>query len=263
MKTHVLKIGGAVCADPAAMQTLVDGLQKASLGGDRWIIVHGAGPQLDDAIRALGEPIIKVDGLRVTSPQAANVVLEEMTRVGVTLCQLLQEAGISVQRLDPTTQYLAAQSKMTRSGIDLGRVGTPVAFHSDHLDDAGGVWIVTPVGFDDQGPLNVNADEGAAVIARGLVADQLILATDVDHVRDASGQSLLVLGPLEAKQLIENQAARDGMIPKLNAALTALDAGVEEVCIGRLNLTIFESSNSSEPSWGTRIVAAPVTEIPA
>ena len=82
---------------------------------------------------------------------------------------------------------------------------------------------MAPLARDEQGVVcNVNADDAAAGIAAGLGARQLVLMTDVDGIRDATGSKLDSITPEQAEALIADGTIRGGMIPKVKAALSAL-----------------------------------------
>ena len=113
---------------------------------------------------------------------------------------------------------------------DLGRVGRVV-----HVDpaairaatDAGFVPVIAPIGVDAQGVThNVNADDAAGAIAIALGAEKLILLTDVEGVKDGAGQLIHQLSIADARKLIAEGVIRDGMIPKVECCVAALENGV-------------------------------------
>jgi len=234
MVTVVLKLGGSVCLDPAQVAAVageVRGLQQA---GHSAVVVHGGGPQLDDALKALGETVTKIDGLRVTSKPAAKVVLQVMDDIGKDLARQLDAHGVKAQHVPAVAEGFQATPKRSEKG-DLGRVGTVSRFTAaNRIKGADTVAVVTPVGFDAQGPLNVNADEGAAAVAIALRAKWLVLATDVAAVRGAEGEALDRLTPKAARKLIADSTASGGMIPKLTSAVAALSAGVGKVLVTKV-----------------------------
>jgi acetylglutamate kinase len=98
--------------------------------------------------------------------------------------------------------------------------------------DAGFVPVVAPLGVDDAGlTYNVNADEAAGAIAKALSAEKLMLLTDVEGVKDASGRLVRRLGRAEARKLVEEGTIRGGMIPKVQCCLDAVSGGVERAHI--------------------------------
>lgn len=234
MATIVLKLGGNVCLDPGQIAAVAGEIQALQAGGHIVVVVHGGGPQLDKALAELGEAVTKIDGLRVTSKPAAKVVLTVMDGIGKELTAQLNAAGVKAHHVPAVAEGFQATPKKSDKG-DLGRVGTVHRFTATHrIVGAQGVAVVTPVGFDAQGPLNVNADEGAAFVATALRCKWLVLATDVAAVRGAEGESLARLTPKAARKLIAENAASGGMIPKLNSALAALSGGVSKVIVTKV-----------------------------
>ena len=234
MVTIVLKLGGAVCLDPAQVAAVAGEIKALQQGGHNVVLVHGGGPQLDDALKALGEPVQKIDGLRVTSKAAANVVLDVMDGIGRTLTAQLTAAGVKAHHVLAAAEGFQATVKKSDKG-DLGRVGTVARFTAaNRIAGVRELAVVTPVGFDAQGPLNVNADEGAAAVATALRAKWLVLGTDVAAVRGAEGEALARLTPKSARKLIAENTAVGGMIPKLTSAVAALSGGVGKVLVTKV-----------------------------
>lgn len=249
---HVIKIGGAVCKDDDVIARLADAWKHRPDNGD-WMILHGGGPQLTTALADLGEAPRRVDGLRVTSRRAAEVVAKTLDDVGDALARRLHAAGVPVRRVRGDDERFAAVPK-DHPTEDLGRVGTVTHFNGKDLPR--GVLVVTPVGWDAEGPLNINADEGALAAATSVCAERLVLVTDVPAVRGSNGHGLPLLMPAEVELLLANGTARGGMVPKLRNALDALRLGVQEVAIGDLSLL-------ADHRAGTRILPTPMLEATA
>lgn len=248
MSTYVIKLGGAVCLQDETLQALAVGLKELVAKGHQPVLVHGGGPQIDKAISALGEPVVKHKGLRRTTRPMMAVVKKELDNIGALLAASLWDRGVNTVHIGSTNRMLAAKPKTLPDGFDLGRVGTFEGIHIDDILKDGHefmdtdqqntpnyrVPIVTPVGFDKDGPLNINADEAAAAIAAAIGAKRLLLATDVDAIRGAEGEDLKRIDEATAAALIIEGVAEGGMVPKLMSALSALEAGVGSVVVGRL-----------------------------
>ncbi|MEK6976601.1 MAG: acetylglutamate kinase [Candidatus Thermoplasmatota archaeon] len=234
MPTIVLKLGGAICLDPSQVDAVAGEVKALQAAGHQVVLVHGGGPQLDAAIADLGEAAVKIDGLRVTSKAAAKVVLDVMDAIGKQLTSQLGAAGVKSHHVPGVAEGFQASVKRSDKG-DLGRVGTVQRFTAQHrIHGAAELAVVTPVGFDAQGPLNINADEGAASVATALRAKWLILGTDVAAVRGAEGEPLSRLTPRSARKLIQENTAVGGMIPKLTSAVNALSGGVSKVIVTKV-----------------------------
>lgn len=241
--TTLLKLGGAVCTLPETLDQLAHAWNHRTDHAESWIIVHGGGPQLDQALLAIEGPPVKVDGLRVTSTKGADVVLAVLGQVGQSMAEGLLHRGLPVHHVSALERRLEAVIK--NGPLPLGRVGSATRFDASGLP--GGILIVTPVGFDSEGPLNVNADEAALAVARAFQANRLMLATDVPFVRDGAGASLVAIDLEGAETLLSSGAVQGGMIPKLRTAMKALESGFSEAIIGDLSAMWTDS--------GTRITA--------
>lgn len=231
---YVCKIGGAQCHRPSTIDDLARTLRDRQ--DEPWLLVHGAGPQLDIALDAVAGPIRKVQGLRVTSEAAAHVVQKQMDLVGAELAQELRKRGVHARHVPASEKRLSAQVKSGPDGTPLGRVGQATGFDATGLQAAEGdrheVQVVTPVGWDAEGPLNVNADEGALAVADACGAKRLVLLTDVEGVRSGAGKALRSLDVDAARALVADGVAQGGMVPKLQNAVAALGVGIGEVRIG-------------------------------
>jgi acetylglutamate kinase len=247
----VVKMGGNVVRDPAQVAAIATELASLRDSGHQVCVVHGGGPQLDEALSALGEPDQKVDGLRVTSPRAAIVVEQVLDDLGHELAAALAGFGLPTHHLDVGERAFTGRVKDAR----LGRVGTVIAFVAGPEAWRGHVNVVTPVAYDGAGPLNLNADEGASAVAAWWKADWLVLATDVSAVRGEAGEALASLTPASAKALIGG-AAKGGMIPKLQNAVDALAAGVARVLITRLEPGTIQDAVAGKAMRGTLVAEA-------
>jgi acetylglutamate kinase len=228
-KTVVIKYGGAAMVHAELKDAFVQDLVLLQHVGIRPVVVHGGGPQINDWLKKLAISSEFVDGIRVTSPEAMEVV--EMVLVGHvnrTIVQKIQAVGGRAVGLSGKDGGLVrarkAPPKQTASGPrDMGQVGEVVAVDAtviDHLDTAGFIPVIAPVAGSDEGEtLNLNADTFASALAVALHAEKLVLITDVEGVKDEAGNRITNLTADEARALISQGTAKGGMIPKLLAAL--------------------------------------------
>ena len=269
MKTIVLKLGGAVCLRPETLDALTVSLRAMLAAGIRPVLVHGGGPQLDKEIQALGEAVVKHHGLRYTSEQAAAVVERVLDGIGAEVTAALRHAGLPAVHLGAAARLVRAETKALPDGFDLGRVGSFRGIDATALAQAtvaagaptACIPVITPVGYDADGPLNVNADEAAAGIAAAIKADRLFLATDVPAVLDADGKPLGTIDEAQAAALIMDGAAEGGMIPKLMASLSALEGGVRDVMVTEPTAESLAACVLRTPKVGTRILVSPKIRI--
>lgn len=228
MTWAVYKVGGPALEDPQLVAPLADELRRA---GGPVAVVHGGGRSIERMLKTLGIESRFVEGRRVTSPEAMDVV--EMVLSGIVNKGLA--AGLTAAGL-PAVGISGRDAGFLRVRLEpeLGRVGTPerveVALLRS-LFEAGYVPVVSPVSAGPSGEsVNVNADEAALGIARALSARRLVYLSDVDGVRvgDATASSL---SPDEAERYIAEGTIAGGMVLKVKVALEAAEAGIPEVVV--------------------------------
>ncbi len=230
-KTIVVKYGGSAMSDEGLRASFAVDVVLLKYIGLRPVIVHGGGPQIGATLERLGKPSTFVDGLRVTDDETMEVV--EMVlggKVNREIVTLIQQGGGSAVGMTGSDGDMIRVTRHLENDRDLGRVGRVVAVNPDAISavaDAGYVPVIAPIGVDDAGVThNVNADEAAGAVAAALTAEKLILLTDVEGVRDGAGERLSQLSVEEARKQIAEGVIRDGMIPKVNCCITALERGV-------------------------------------
>jgi acetylglutamate kinase len=251
LSIRVVKLGGNEIDRPGWLAACA----RALVPLDPVVVVHGGGRAVSAWCRRLGLPVEKRDGLRVTSPEVAEVV--ELVLAGPVnrhVVATLRAAGIDAMGLSGVDGGLLSARPGSQ---DLGHVGEITEVRAGLLESlllAGLTPVIAPmapaVGAGAGPPLNVNADAAAAAVAGALRAAELLLVTDVPGVQvDGVVRPDLEAGDVET--LIELGAATDGMAAKLRAATAALRAGARAVRIGDLDLL-------SDARAGTRILASAV-----
>ena len=230
-KTIVVKYGGSAMSDESLRASFAIDVVLLKYIGVRPVIVHGGGPQIGATLERLGKPSTFVDGLRVTDDETMEVV--EMVlggKVNREIVALIQQGGGSAVGMTGSDGDMIRVTRHLENDRDLGRVGRVVAVNPDAISavaDAGYVPVIAPIGVDDAGVThNVNADEAAGAVAAALTAEKLILLTDVEGVRDGAGERLSQLSVEQARKQIAEGVIRDGMIPKVNCCIEALERGV-------------------------------------
>jgi acetylglutamate kinase len=203
-------------------------------------VVHGGGRAIDADLRARGAAPRFVDGLRVTDEATLSSVVAMLAgRINTSFVAALSASGVDAVGLTGADARLGlarlAPPLRATSGeqIDLGLVGVPAGGSPRLLMDLLAlryVPVVATIGMTAIGALlNVNADVLAAHLAAAIGADRLIIAGSTPGVLDAAGQTCRVLDEAGARAMVAAGTARDGMVAKLNAALSALAAGVGSV----------------------------------
>ena len=234
MSTLVLKIGGNELDDAQFVRQLA---QAVAAMRPAPVLVHGGGKEIGIIQKALGGEPRFVAGLRVTDEtalQAAEMVL--CGSVATRLAAALSAAGADVQGLSGVDRGLIRVEKQAHPEGDLGRVGRPVAVRAGVLLDLlrrGVVPVVAPISLGPDGPYNVNADEAAGAIAAAVGAAEVVFITNVPGVM-VGGERAPQLTRAQVEALIADGTISGGMIPKVRAALSALDAGVRAARITSL-----------------------------
>jgi acetylglutamate kinase len=234
----VVKIGGQEIAPGPTIERLARWVARAARPDHRLVLVHGGGEEVSERAQALGLPVEKRDGQRVTSPPMLEVVLEVLGgRVNARLVAALGAAGVRAVGLSGASDRLLQAVPLGDPPGALGLVGRPTRVRTSlllALGDAGIVPVIAPIGIGPSGQLlNVNADLAAGAIARALGAD-LRLVTNVAGVLDRDGRIIPRMGVGAARRLVSAGVATGGMVPKLEAATGALP-GARSVWIGDLD----------------------------
>jgi acetylglutamate kinase len=233
-QTFVVKYGGSAMRDPSLMNGVIRNILLLQVVGIRTILVHGGGPEIDKWLDRLGIEKKTIGGLRVTDDETMEIVEMALAgRANKALVAEIAKAGGKAVGLSGRDAHLLTARPIS---LDLGRVGAiskvdPSVLRSSM--DSGLIPVVCTVASDEHGhPLNVNADSAAAAIAVAVDASKLILLTDTDGVlqdKNDAESRISQLKPGEARGMISSGKADKGMIPKIEAALHALDHGVDRV----------------------------------
>ena len=229
----LVKLGGALLDTPETRQSLAQQIAEARARGVELAVVHGGGKQMTRYLAERGIESRFVDGLRVTTPETLDAVLKVFAgSVNHELVAAINRAGAAAVGLSGIDAYLAEAEQMDPALGAVGRVTKSNAALLHLLVANDYVPVVACVAGDRAGNIyNVNADQMAVACAVSFGAKQLIFLTDVEGVLDASKQIRRSLTAHQSRQLIADGIATGGMQAKLNAALAALSASVEQVRI--------------------------------
>jgi acetylglutamate kinase len=229
----LVKLGGALLDTAETRQSLARQIAQARAQGFELVVVHGGGKQMTRYLADRGIESRFVDGLRVTTPETLDAVLKVFAgSVNHELVASVNRAGAAAVGLSGIDAWLVEAEQMDPALGAVGRVTKSNGALLNLLTANGYVPAVACVAGDRAGNIyNVNADQMAVACAAGFGAKQLVFLTDVEGVLDASKQIRRTLTAPESRQLIADGIATGGMQAKLNAALAALAAGVEQVLI--------------------------------
>lgn len=236
---HVIKIGGNELDDREFLQHFVDTVRAVRGRGIRPVIVHGGGQEIVRLHDELGVPFDIVQGLRVTSDQSMRLVKMALDGIANTrVVRWLVNGGLDAIGLNGVDMGLIRVEKMIVTGVDLGRVGKVTEVNASKLlpfIDAGLVPVISPISLGYDGfSYNVNADYVAESLAVALNAASLVFITNVPGVMIA-GQPIRVLPVEQVEDLIFGQFITGGMIPKVRAAVSAIELGVANTIITDLD----------------------------
>jgi acetylglutamate kinase len=234
---QLLKIGGNELSDSTFLKGLA---QTVAALDEPVVIVHGGGQAIADMQARLGLPVVKVDGLRVTDAESLAVtqmVLSGQTNKLIVVALLL--AGVQSAGISGVDGGLLRCVKKQHPRADLGFVGQIVQVQPQLvkiLIAQGIVPVISPISLGLEGQIyNVNADEAAGALATALGARVLNFISNVPGVLDQDNQPIAQLTTAQTEQLIDRGIIRDGMVPKVRAALSVIDQGVPKVRIVNLS----------------------------
>ena len=245
-ETVVIKYGGHAMGEEAVARQFAADAVLLKLLGLHPVVVHGGGPQISAMLERAGVKSSFVDGLRVTD--VATMEIAEMVLSGAINKEIANwitlaggEADVRGVGLSGKDARLITVEKATRTRkdpgsmieevVDLGFVGQPSRVDPKILEaliyaDQDYIPVVAPIGVSAQGQTyNINADTVAGALASALKAKRMLLLTDVKGVLDAEGRLIEMMTVAEARAAIETGVVKRGMIPKLETAIAALEAG--------------------------------------
>jgi len=237
----VLKYGGNALPAPDAPDDVLDDVAARVRGGDRVVLVHGGGPQIDAALSAAGVATRRLAGLRVTDDVTLGVTEYVLCgTVNKALVRALARRGVrAVGVSGEDGMLLAARRAPPIDGESLGFVGEvagcdPAVLRA--LLAAGFVPVVAPLALEagTLQTLNVNADVSAGAIAGALEADAYVVVTNVPRVLRDLRDPQSAIGEIDAAQAqayLADGTFAGGMIPKAQGALDALARGAARAVI--------------------------------
>ena len=240
--TIVVKYGGSAMVEDALKRSFARDVVLMKLVGMNPVVVHGGGPQIGELLQRLNIPTRFVDGMRVTDQATMDVV--QMVLGGLVnkdIVSLLNTAGGRAVGVSGKDADLIRARKLTLKRrdhlpegaseiIDIGHVGEVEHVNRALLDTLvrqDFIPVIAPVGVGADGEsYNINADFVAAAVAERLNAEKLVLLTNTAGIRDAEGNTLTRLSKQDVQRLVRCGVIREGMLPKVECALGAIDGGV-------------------------------------
>ena len=242
-KTLVIKYGGNAMTDPALQQDFAEDIVLLKLVGMNPVVVHGGGPQIDEALNRLGKKGTFVQGMRVTDEETMEVVEWVLGgEVQQDIVGLINAAGGKAVGLTGRDGAMIRARKLKMldkddpsKELDVGQVGEIESIDPSvvkALQDDAFIPVVSPIGFGSGNEsYNINADVVAAKLATVLNAEKLLMLTNIRGVLDKQGQLITSLTARAIDELIEDGTISGGMLPKLAGAIDAAKSGVNAVHI--------------------------------
>lgn len=264
----VIKFGGSALDNAQAVRSFLTDVIFMETVGMRPVLIHGGGKAISQAMNQAGIEPHFVHGRRYTDENTLEIVSRVLAgEICQSLVDEIQNQGGRAAGLSFLTQNCLIGEKLSLTGdsgvrIDLGRVGHVVDIDRDLLEEtcrSGIIPVIPSVALDrDGGRLNVNADTAAAAVARLLGAEKFIFLSDVPGIYlDKNNPETLLshVNMRRCRELITDGTIDAGMVPKVEAALDALEAGVRKVHIvdGRMPHSVLLEIYS-DTGVGTEIV---------
>ena len=238
----VIKIGGnSIAEDDRFLGRIAQQIRFLASNGVKVVLIHGGGPQIDEALRAKRIETSKgPDGRRITSPKAMRVVQTVMNDTNRLVSDALIDAGCKKERILAAAKhprfFVEAQPLDPKDGGVHNRSGAPkaVAHHEiEKLLTQGKIVVMHSVGIgaDGKSLFNINGDDYAMAVAIALHAKRLIMVTNVSGVLDKHRRRIPAVDQNMADQLIAEGVITGGMVPKVESALWVVKQGVGGVAI--------------------------------
>lgn len=240
----VIKLGGSALEDTESVRSCLRDVTFLEAVGMRPILIHGGGKAINAAMGKSGISPKFVQGRRYTDEATLEIVTRVLAdEICESLVDEIRAQGSSAVGLHLFSQNVLIGEKLALPGengepVDLGRVGHVVDIQRDMLaatTRAGTIPVLPSIALDADGhPLNVNADTAAAAVARLLHAEKLVFLSDVPGIMlDRNDPKSLVshLTAQQCREMIVDGTIEAGMVPKVEAALEALAAGVRKIHI--------------------------------
>ena len=243
-KTVVVKYGGNAMTDENLQKSFAHDVVLLKLIGLNPIVVHGGGPQIDSALRRLGKEGNFIQGMRVTDQETMEVVEWVLGgQVQQDIVMMINQAGgkaIGLTGKDggmiQARKKLMPNKENPNEPLDIGYVGEITTVDPSvvkALVEDQFIPVISPVGFnyEEGSAYNINADLVAGKIAEVLMAEKLLLMTNIPGVLDKEGKLLRRLSTRTIDELFADGTITGGMMPKISSALDAARSGVHSVHI--------------------------------
>ncbi len=264
----VVKLGGSVLDDTSLQKKLLTDIAFMATVGMQPIIIHGGGKAITEAMSRAGLEAVWVQGRRYTDQRTLTIAEHTLVhKINNPICETLTELDCEPMGLHSLASCVLFAEPLRLAGedgrkLDLGLVGTVSEINAHLLETLcadGTIPVIAPVAKDKAGgKLNVNADSAAGKVAAAVQAEKLVVVSDTHGIRtDINDPDSWVssLDETQIKDMIDSGIITDAMFPKVEACLTALEAGVKKAHIidGRIEHSLLLEIYTDK-GIGTQIV---------
>lgn len=264
----VVKLGGSILEDAELQKKLLCDVAFMAAVGIQPIIVHGGGKAITKAMNEAGLEPVWVQGRRYTDERTLAIVEHTLIHtVNTQICTTLAGLGCEAMGLHSLSSCALFAESLRLEGqngrkLDLGLVGRVTEVNATLLKtlcESGTIPVLAPVALDKTGgKLNVNADNAAGKVAAAIWAEKLVFLSDTHGIfadRNDPSTRISSLDEEQIKQMVSDEIITEGMMPKVDACLTALDSGVEKAHIidGRIPHSLLLEIYTDE-GIGTQII---------
>ena len=228
----VIKYGGNVFIDREIFNNFIEDISILSKLGISIVIIHGGGPRIKRELDKSNIESKFIRGLRVTSEKIINIVEKVLIEFNKDIVSSLSEKGIKAISLNTQENNVI---NVVPESEELGFVGIPDKINVDIIKDKINqklIPVISPLGLGKNNQsYNINGDNAAGAIAKSLKSRRLLLMTNVEGVLNKNSKLINEISSLEITEMIKDGTITEGMIPKINTCLDAINNGVTAVAI--------------------------------
>ena len=228
----VIKCGGSVLIDRNLFNLFISDIVVMKKLGLTPTILHGGGKRINNRLKELNIKSTFIKGLRVTDKNIVDVVENVLIEFNKEIVNSLKEQKCSAESITAKENNIIFVKPERK---ELGFVGIPTQIKTEILNDIiqnNTIPVIAPMGLNVNGQAyNINADTAAGAIAKELKSRRLLLMTDMEGVIDKNNKLVSEITPAIAKEMVNKEIIKGGMIPKINTCIDAVNNGVRGVVI--------------------------------
>ena len=228
----VIKYGGNVFIDRNIFNNFISDINILNKLGLSIVVVHGGGPRIKRELEKSNIKTKFVRGLRVTDEKIINIVENVLINFNNDIVDSLKKKGSKAESINTKNNNII---EVVPESKELGFVGIPNKIKIDTIRSIVKkkvIPIISPLGLGKNNQTyNINGDTAAGAIAKSLKSRRLLLMTNVEGVLNKKKELIEEISSSEILEMIKNETITEGMIPKINTCLDAVNNGVAAVGI--------------------------------